>query len=273
MFSQQQLKRPVKQTPPTPVQSLQDLTVLSSSSHSTSSSCQPKHQPPSSPSSSRRDAGTETHPTDAHFHVSASMGHLGGGAGDGGDAKLELKQSLCSPVHSKRSLSADTVKKLITSRLGNGQDDATRVISAGNRPKASSEALDKREKGTKGSRSERGRRSKPSGEPRKSSADLPFWKSEVAPLLSMLDSTPYKCVDQLCETCSSLWACLEGRGLLGWTGGKGGTRKRSVVLRTVFKLLDHKEPRLLLKVAKIIVAVSPVILSHHFEILVAVSPP
>ena len=89
-----------------------------------------------------------------------------------------------------------------------------------------------------------------------STVELPFWDGEVVPLLSSLENTPYSETAKLYEICDSLWSSLEQYNLLGRTGGVGGTKRRSAVLRTVFKLLDHKDPRLLLKVAKIITAVS-----------------
>ena len=89
-----------------------------------------------------------------------------------------------------------------------------------------------------------------------STIELPFWDSEIVPLLSALENTPYSDTAKLCEVCGSLWTRLEQHNLLGRTGGVGGTKRRSAVLRTVFKLLDHKDPILLLKVAKIITAVS-----------------
>lgn len=91
---------------------------------------------------------------------------------------------------------------------------------------------------------------------RKSTVELPFWDGEVVPLLSALENTPYSETANLCKVCDSLWSSLERHNLLGRTGGVGGTKRRSTVLRTVFKLLDHRDPHLLLKVAKIITAVS-----------------
>ncbi len=174
--------------------------------------------------------------------------------------ELELKQSEFSPVHSKRSLSADTVKKLLSVVLENGVSGggggALRVVSAGD-VKSRTRPHDGRG-GTKG-RGKGGSADSTDGSPRqsrKSSADPPFWKAEVVPLLRELESTSYRDVQHLCDCCSSLWACLERRGLLGRTGGEAGTKKRGIVLRTVFKMLDHKEPKLLLKVARIIIAVS-----------------
>lgn len=174
--------------------------------------------------------------------------------------ELELKQSEFSPVHSKRSLSADTVKKYLSAaRLengggGGGGGGALRVVSAGD-IKSRARPHEGRGGGPKG-KGKGGNADVSPRQSRKSSADPPFWKAEVVPLLQQLESTSYQDVEHLCESCSSLWACLERRGLLGRTGGEAGAKKRGLVLRTVFKLLDHKEPRLLLKVAKIIIAVS-----------------
>ena len=44
--------------------------------------------------------------------------------------------------------------------------------------------------------------------------------------------------------------CSFGRGLLS------ESKRRAAILRTVFRLLDHKDTQLLLKVARIIIAVS-----------------
>ena len=87
------------------------------------------------------------------------------------------------------------------------------------------------------------------------SAELPIWDSEILPLLKNLDATPYDSTSELCEICDLLWTSLSTHSLLGRTGGLGGTKRRGNVLRTVFRLLDHKNPHLLLKVSKIILAV------------------
>ena len=200
----------------------------------------------------------------------------------GASGDLELKQSKTSPTHSKRSSSAG--KRVLSGGLSR-QKDANRVSSAGEIRFSPSKndhsahqmtSLAKKKKAAQNSTSlqlsassvatgdseqdlasdsrERlndGRKSRKS-----STVDLPFWESEVLPLLSALESTSYSETTKLCEVCDSLWSHLEEHNLLGRTGGVGGTKRRSTVLRTVFKLLDHKDPCLLLKVAKIITAVS-----------------
>ncbi len=172
--------------------------------------------------------------------------------------ELELKKSKASPAHSKRSLSADTLKRFLANGLENGGTDDPRIVSAGNKRAVGS--------GDSDLQVERKKRTKVAGsssvkENRISSINPDYWENEVAPLLHSLESTSYEEIVHLCELCSSLWSCVDRHGLLKRTGGTGGHKKRSVVLRTVFKLLDHKDPGLLLKVAKIIVAVS---ISHCF---------
>jgi hypothetical protein len=155
-------------------------------------------------------------------------------------------------------LSADTAKRFLLAP-SDGNENGSRVISAGNERKEQREKLNAQAVETKKRKGASGEvRSIDSQPPdtRKSSADLPFWKTEVIPLLRDLETTHYQNVEHLCAACSSLWACLEGHGLLGRTGGVGGTKRRGVILKTIFKLLDHKDPGLLLKLARIILAVS-----------------
>ena len=82
-----------------------------------------------------------------------------------------------------------------------------------------------------------------------------YWESEVAPLLRSLEEGTSD-VAQLCEVSGTLWSRLEGRGLLGRSGGNAGTKRRAATLRTLFKLLDHTDSHLLLRLARIILAVS-----------------
>lgn len=257
-----QLKRTVKETPPTPVQSFQDLSILNAYPISQlQHDCTPLYHP-SSPSSSGRQTKSSGQSSSVSIPTSQSTGVLdsrprGGSLTSVNSKGLELKQSQFSPVHSKRSQSVDALKKLLSAQLENGEDSGTsRIVSAGDERRGHSTNSDVQTRDKESGRSRPSAMNRPSHESRKSSADLPFWKAEIVPLLGELESTPYQDVEHLCECCASLWACLEMHGLLGRTGGVGGTKKRSVVLRMVFKLLDHKEPRLLLKVAKIIIAVS-----------------
>ena len=200
-----------------------------------------------------------------------------------GSGDLELKQSKTSPTHSKRSSSAG--KRVLSGDLSRHKDP-NRVSSAGeirlnNSAKTSASEHERGSSGKKRRASqasvasqlstsltavdseqsfstESKQRQQSGGKKsrKSSSVELPFWDSEVVPLLSALENTPYSETARLCEVCGSLWSSLEQHSLLGRTGGVGGTKRRSAVLRTVFKLLDHKDPFLLLKVAKIITAVS-----------------
>lgn len=197
-----------------------------------------------------------------------------------GSGDLELKQSKTSPTHSKRSSSAG--KRVLSGELSRHKE-ANRVSSAGEIRLAKTTASE-HERGSSGKKRKGSVASVASqlstsltavdseqniateskqrllGDGKKSrkssTVELPFWDSEIVPLLSALENTPYSETARLCEVCSLLWSSLEQRELLGRTGGMGGTKRRSAVLRTVFKLLDHKDPILLLKVAKIITAVS-----------------
>lgn len=196
-----------------------------------------------------------------------------GYVGSSESGQLEPKQSLCSPMHSKRSLSAGMLKKIISDELaGKGLPRVTSVEDVMMRDKTvqlpiagytgSQQQHGVGEEGgtrkrKKSEKSKAGSDIQSRESSRKSStAELPFWESELVPLLQEMESVPYEEVHHLRTLCDSLSACLEKHGLLGRTGGVGGTKRRSTVLRTVFKLLDHKDPLVLLKVAKIIIAVS-----------------
>ena len=78
-----------------------------------------------------------------------------------------------------------------------------------------------------------------------------IWERELKPLLDQLNPAEAS-TDTLITTCNDIWRLLETHSLLG--KGLGGKR-RSVLLKAVFGLLGHKEPELLLKLAKITLAV------------------
>ena len=78
-----------------------------------------------------------------------------------------------------------------------------------------------------------------------------IWERELKPLLDQLNPAEAS-TDTLITTCNDIWKLLETHSLLG--KGLGGKR-RSVLLKAVFGLLGHKEPELLLKLAKITLAV------------------
>ena len=247
-----------KQTPPTPVQSLCDLSAPVSSSE------------PQTASTTRNDSGSER-----QLNNSSKTSLTSEPSGD-----LELKQSKTSPTHSKRSSSAG--KRVLSGDLTR-QKESLRISSAGeirvnlshSSPDIQTASSGKKKRSQTKTTSQLSTTSVTTGDSkhnlttestqhhsdgrksRKSSTvDLPFWDSEIVPLLTALESTPYSETVRLCEVCDSLWSRLEQHDLLGRTGGVGGTKRRAAVLRTVFKLLDHRDPTLLLKVAKIITAVS-----------------
>lgn len=78
------------------------------------------------------------------------------------------------------------------------------------------------------------------------------WDKHVAPILNTMTSTNKSDCEKLSELCTRLWTVLESYNVIG--RGKG--KHRSSVLRTMFQLLDCKDSRLLLRAAKIILAVS-----------------
>ena len=86
------------------------------------------------------------------------------------------------------------------------------------------------------------------------------WNSNILPLLNQLHPSVQDS-REVCRLLDLLWEKLSGGDYLGRSGGVGGTKKRSAVLKAVFVLLDSKDPQLLLKVAKILLAVSHFVLS------------
>ena len=78
------------------------------------------------------------------------------------------------------------------------------------------------------------------------------WDKHVAPILNTMSSTNKSDCEKLSELCARLWTALQSYNVIGRSKGK----HRSSVLRTMFQLLDCKDSRLLLRAAKIILAVS-----------------
>ena len=75
------------------------------------------------------------------------------------------------------------------------------------------------------------------------------WDKHVAPILNTVDKSDG---EKLSELCSRLWTVLQSNNVIGRSKGK----HRSSVLRSMFQLLNCKDSRLLLKAAKIKLAVS-----------------
>lgn len=82
-----------------------------------------------------------------------------------------------------------------------------------------------------------------------------IWEMQIQPLLATLDPLCTD-IDLLCRTCSDLLSLLKEFDLLGKTAGSAGSKKRSILLRTVFAMLSHKDEALLMKLSKIILEVS-----------------
>ena len=239
----------MKPTPSTSLQSKEDLSVLVTPP--LQSTCEPKQTPYQTGARHHSIISGLTESKGQASNVTLSMSTVGGferELSSNHSGELELKQSQFSPVHSKRSLSADTLKRLLANHSESTGCEDQRVISA-------EETRNRRRREWK---SEKSKPLSSSGKQDKkpSIVDLPFWELEISPLLSDLESTSYEDIEHLCESCSLLWLSLKRHNLIGRTGGVGGSKRRSVVLKTIFKLLDHKDPKLLLKVAKIIIAVS-----------------
>jgi len=200
---------------------------------------------------------------------------------DGSQDTRELvpKRSQHSPVLSKRSLSANVIKQVRSEDAHTG-GKAQRVVSAGD-----TAALRRNKKDSSKQQAISSGLSPASGESQKdvkrrkerkskdvpglqlpepadrkvsvaSLADLPFWEEDILPLLQELQAASYEDAEHLQSLCETLWVQLETNDMLGRSGGVGGTKRRGKVLRTVFKLLDHKDPVVLLKVARIIIGVS-----------------
>ena len=92
--------------------------------------------------------------------------------------------------------------------------------------------------------------------PTASLSEILSWESEIRPLLRGLESASDMEIEHLRTLCDSLWVCLNRHLIIGRLGGCSGCTSKSTILTTVFKLLDHTDPLVLLKVAKIIIWVS-----------------
>lgn len=77
------------------------------------------------------------------------------------------------------------------------------------------------------------------------------WEKEVTPVLNVITSVSKSDTEVLCELCASLWTALQLGNMIGRSGK---SKQRSSVLRAMFQLLDSKDPKLLLRATKIILA-------------------
>ena len=150
-----------------------------------------------------------------------------------------LIESKHSPERSRRVCSANT--SIMASTLA-----AKRVASAGDiiERKNTSSMIDKLGKD----------RAKKTKEKKTKSSPQEVWMREIVPLIEVLE-TESGDVHRLCAVCDELWSVLGRNGMLGKTGGTAGTKRRTAVLKCLFKMLHFKEPKLLMKLAKIIFGV------------------
>lgn len=82
-----------------------------------------------------------------------------------------------------------------------------------------------------------------------------YYEEHVKPLLSQMEERfAERNVKDLCQDCLKLWNALEKRGLIGKASGSFSARRRGEILRTVFKFLDFSDPRLLLRLGKLILS-------------------
>ena len=84
-----------------------------------------------------------------------------------------------------------------------------------------------------------------------------YYEEHVKPLLSQMEERfTERNVKDLCQDCLKLWIVLEKKGLMGKASGSFSGRRRGEILRTVFKFLDLSDPRLLLRLGRLILSVS-----------------
>lgn len=82
-----------------------------------------------------------------------------------------------------------------------------------------------------------------------------YFEDNVKPLLSHMEERfAEKNVKGLCQDCLKLWNVLEKKGFIGKASGSFSARRRGEILRTVFKFLDLSEPRLLLRLGRLILS-------------------
>ena len=137
--------------------------------------------------------------------------------------------------------------------------DAT-VISGNQINEETSADMEKRKKGGErgGSGDKRKKKSQQEEDNTKPKDELViYYEEHVKPLLSQMEERfAERNVKELCHDCLKLWNALEKKGLIGKASGSFSARRRGEILRTVFKFLDITEPRLLLRLGKLILSVS-----------------
>ena len=108
-----------------------------------------------------------------------------------------------------------------------------------------------------GSGDERKKKSRLDGEKTSKDDLVLYYEDRVKPLLGhMEEKFAERNLKDLCQDCLKLWNALEKKGLIGKASGGFSARRRGEVLRTVFKFLDLNDPRLLLRLGRLILSVS-----------------
>ena len=84
-----------------------------------------------------------------------------------------------------------------------------------------------------------------------------YFDEQVKPLLSQMEKKFVdKNVADLCRDCLRLWHVLEKKNMLGKASGSSSSRRRGEILRTIFKFLDSNDPRIRLRISRLILSVS-----------------
>lgn len=81
-----------------------------------------------------------------------------------------------------------------------------------------------------------------------------YWNERVSPILEKITaickSNPtQESHQEACSSCEDLYSTLESRDMLG-----RGAKRRSSALKTIFKLLDQTDPRVLLRASRLVLA-------------------
>jgi hypothetical protein len=113
-------------------------------------------------------------------------------------------------------------------------------------------------KQTDGSSSGDKRKRRPASEPDKTKDELAvYYEEQIKPLLfQMEEKFSADNTSELCRDCLKLWNLLERRGMMGKASGTSSARRRGEILKTLFKFLDVTDPRLMLRLGKLILSVS-----------------
>lgn len=84
-----------------------------------------------------------------------------------------------------------------------------------------------------------------------------YYEETVKPLLNEMEGKlAEKNATELCQDCLKLWNALDRKGMIGKANGSSSARRRGEILRTVFKFLDIHNPRLLLRLSRLVLSVS-----------------